>query len=307
VAQGLVNRVVPRSAFALGVVRSIVHGTFLISILFTSFSALGSLPVTILRPAGAMKFLPWSFYDQAQTPAAMVTFKVVLGLSLLLSTVGFLTVVSTKTSFVLVVFYQGLLRSFGHFNHDEMLAIYCLAVLAFTPCGDEFSIDSRLKKTERPAFAYAYPILLMQLLMAWTYFSSALIKLRVAGLKYLSPDNLPALAIFHSLDNLHDTHFKLAFWLPQVKAYLPFAVGFVLIWELLFPVAIFSRRWRWRILSFGIAFHLATLFFMNIFFPHQLAMYLVFVDWDRWKDRLSGQKATTGPANQISLTAFKKA
>ena len=284
-AQGIVNRIVPRSAFALGVVRSIVHGTFLISILFTSFSALGSLPVTILRPTGAMKFLPWSFYDALQTPSAMVTFKVVLVLSLLLSTAGFLTVVSTKTSLLLVVFYQGLLRGFGHFNHDEMLAVYYLAVLAFTPCGDEFSIDSRLKKTRaaRPAFAYAYPILLMQLLMAWSYFSSALIKLRVAGLKYLSPDNLPALAIFHSLDNLHDTHFKLAFWLPQVKAYLPFAVGFVLIWELLFPLAIFWRRWRWWMLGFGIVFHLATLFFMNIFFPHQLAMYLIFIDWDRWK------------------------
>jgi len=187
VAQGIVNRVVPRSAFALGVVRCIVHGAFLISILFTSFSALGSLPVTILSPTGVMKLLPWSFYDALQTPAAMVIFKCVLVLSLLLSTTGFLTVVSTKTSLLLVVFYQGLLRSFGHFNHDEMLAVYYLAVLAFTPCGDEFSIDSRLKtRTELPAFAYAYPILLMQLLMAWTYFSSALIKIRVAGLKYLS-------------------------------------------------------------------------------------------------------------------------
>ena len=283
-AQGIVNRVVPGSAFALGVVRSIVHGTFLVSILFTSFSALGSLPVTILRPTGAMKFLPWSFYDALQTPGAMVIFKVVLVLSLVLSTAGFLTVISTKTSFLLVLFYQGLLRSFGHFNHDEMLAVYYLAVLAFTPCGDAFSIDSRIKKKARPAFAYAYPILLMQLLMAWTYFSSALIKLRVAGLKYLSTDNLPALAIFHSLDNLHDTHFKLAFWLPQLKAYLPLAVALVLIWELLFPLAVFWRRWRWWILGFGITFHLATLFFMNIFFPHQLAMYLIFVDWDRWRD-----------------------
>jgi hypothetical protein len=133
----------------------------------------------------------------------------------------------------------------------------------------------------------------MQLLVAWTYFSSALIKLRVAGLKYLSTDNLPALAIFHSLDNLHDTHFKLAFWLPQVKAYLPFAVGLVLIWELLFPLAVFWRRWRWWILGFGIVFHLATLFFMNIFFPHQLAMYLIFVDWDRWKDGPTKEKAAT--------------
>jgi hypothetical protein len=283
VAQGIVNRVVPASAFALGVVRSIVHGTFLLSVLFTSFSALGSLPTTILRPTGAMKLLPWSFYDQLQTPSALTILKIVMVLSLLLSTAGFLTTISTRTSFLLVLFYQGLLRSFGHFNHDEMLAVYCLAVLAFTPCGDAFSLDSRLgkTKTERPKFAYAYPILLMQLLVAWTYFSSALIKLRVAGLKYLSQDNLPALAIFHSLDNLHDTHFRLAFWLPQVRAYLPFVVGLVLIWELLFSLAIFWRRVRWWILGAGIVFHLSTLFLMNIFFPHHLAMYLIFVDWDR--------------------------
>jgi len=283
VAQGIVNRVVPASAFALGVVRSIVHGTFLISVVLTSFSALGSLPPTILRPTGAMKLLPWSLYDQIQTPSGMVILKTAMVLSLLLSTAGFLTVISTKTSFLLVLFYQGFVRSFGHFNHDEMLAVYYLAVLAFTPCGDGFSLDSWLAKTkkERPLFAHAYPILLVQLLMAWVYFSSALIKLRVAGLKYLSMDNLPVLAIFHSLDNLHDTGFRLAFWLPEVRSYLPFAVGLVLIWELLFPLAIFWRRVRWWILGVGIVFHLSTLFLMNIFFPHQLAMYLIFVNWDR--------------------------
>ena len=283
-AHGIVNRVVPASAFALGVVRAIVHGTFLISVLFTSFSALGSLPATILRPTGVMKLLPWSFYDQLLTPSGMLILKSAMVLSLLLGALGFLTVVTTKSSFLLVLFYQGLLRSFGHFNHDEMVAVYFLLVLAFTPCGHAFSIDSRLSKTknERPLFAYAYPILLMQLLLAWTYFSSALIKLRVAGWKYLSPDNLPSLAIFHSLDNLHDTGFRLAFWLPQVKQYLPFAVGFILIWEFLFPLAIFWRRVRWWVLGVGIVFHLSTLFLMNIFFPHHLAMYLVFVNWDRF-------------------------
>ena len=266
--------------------RSIVHGTFLISVLFTSFSALASLPPTILRPTGVMKFLPWSFYDRLQTPSGMLTLKTAMVLSLLLSTAGLLTVVSTKTSFLLVLFYQGLLRSFGHFNHDEMLPVFCLLVLAFTPCGDAFSLDSRISKAkkERPLFAYAYPILLMELLMTWTYFSSALIKLRVAGLQYLSQDNLPTLAIFHSLDNLHDTAFRFAFWLPQVRAYLPFAVGVVLVWELLFPLAVLWRRIRWWILGFGIVFHLSTLFLMNIFFPHHLAMYLLFVDWDRVPD-----------------------
>ncbi|HET7112809.1 MAG TPA: hypothetical protein VFI57_04160, partial [Pyrinomonadaceae bacterium] len=130
------NRVVPKSAFALGVARSIVHGTFLISVLATSFSALGALPVTILRPTGVMKLLPWSFYDQLLTPAGMTILKTAMLLSLIMSTAGLFTSISTKTSFLLVLFYQGLVRSFGHFNHDEMLAVYCLAVLAFTPCGD---------------------------------------------------------------------------------------------------------------------------------------------------------------------------
>jgi len=282
VAQGIINRVVPASPFALGVVRFFVHGLFLFDAVFTSYSALGSLPSTILRPTGVMKFLPWSFYDGLQTYGGILTLKTLMLLSLLLSTAGFLTVISTKTSLLLVLFYQGLLRSFGHFNHDEMIAIYFLVVLAFTPCGDAFSIDGRLGKTkkDRPAFAYAYPILLMQLLLAWTYFSSALIKLRVAGWKYLSPDNLPALAIFHSLDNLHDTAFRGAFWLPQVREYLPYVVGFALVWELLFPLAILFRRLRWLILAIGVVFHFSTLFLMNIFFPHQLLMYVVFLDWD---------------------------
>ena len=248
-----------------------------------------------------MKLLPWSFYDQLQTPSGMLILKTLMIVSLLLSTTGFLTVVSTKTSLLLVVFYQGFLRSFGHFNHDEMLAVYCLVVLAFTPCGDAFSIDSgwprRATPTFRPMglnvgaalcgrrsprFAYAYPILLMQLLVAWTYFSSAFIKMRVAGWKYLSADNLPALAIFHSLDNLHDTSFRLAFRLPELKTYLPFVVGFILLWELLFPLAVFWRRLRWWILGVGILFHISTLLMMNIFFPHHLAMYLLFVNWDRF-------------------------
>jgi len=277
------NRFTSGSALTLGVTRSVVSGTFLIATLVTSFSALGQLPVTILRPTGLMKILPWNFYDRLLTPSGMFTFKSVLLLSLLLSTFGLLTSFSTKVSLLLVIFYEGLVRSFGHYNHDEMLAVYYLVVLAFVPCGDDFSLDHWLgrKRAGQSSFIYGYPILLMQSLMAWVYFSSALVKMRVAGLKYLSADNLPVLAIFHSLDNLHDTGFRLAFWLPQVRVVLPFVVGLVLVWELVFPVAIVWRRARWWILGFGVLFHIATLFLMNIFFPYQLAMYLIFVDWDK--------------------------
>jgi hypothetical protein len=141
----------------------------------------------------------------------------------------------------------------------------------------------------------------MQLLLAWAYFSSALVKLRVAGLKYFGSDNLPVLAIYHSLDNLHDTHFRLAFLLPQIRWVMPFVVGVVLLWELLFPLAIFVRRLRRWILGFGVVFHVSTLFVMNLFFPFFMAAYVVFIDWDRIAVRIRQLRATrklkTGPVD----------
>ena len=272
-------------------VRAAVSSVFLIAILNTSFSNLGHLPATILRPVGMMQLLSWRFYDKLLTPQGMTILKWTMVLSLSLSTIGYLTPLTTKTSALLVLFYQGLLRSFGHFNHDEMLGVYYLIVLAFSPCGDGFSVDSLPgQRAKKPEFAYGFPILLMWLLMAWVYFSSALIKLRIAGLSYFSEDNLPALAIMHSLDNLHDTQFRFAFWLPAVRQYSPFAVGLILLWELLFPLAVLWKRVRWYFLGIGVVFHLSTLFLMNIFFPYQLALYLVFVDWPRFAARLANTR-----------------
>jgi hypothetical protein len=59
----------------------------------------------------------------------------------------------------------------------------------------------------------------------------------------------------------------------------------VLLWEFFFPLAVFFPRLRWPILIGGVIFHLSTLFFMNVFFPHQLALYLLFVNWDYVRQR----------------------
>jgi len=288
VESGTLKRLVPTDAAALGMVRAGVCGFILCEILLTSFADLGRIPATIMRPPGAMQILPWRFYDLLLTPAGMATLKSLMVLSLFCATIGCLTSLATKSSALLFVFYEGLLRSFGHFNHDEMPAVYILIVLALTPSGDAFSWDSWRGRSlpRRSGIVYGYPILLMRILLAWSYFSSALIKMRVAGLSYLHPDNLPTLAIVHSLDNLHDTHFRLAFWLPQVREYLSVFAALVILWELSFPLAIFFRRARLIILTIGIFFHLGTMFFMNIFFPYHLAMYIVFVDWGRLRRRV---------------------
>jgi hypothetical protein len=278
------TRGVPDTAGALGMVRAGAFGFVLCEVLLTSFSDLGRLPVTVLRPTGLMRLLPWGFYERLLTPASMSAFKWLFAAALLAAAAGALTSVSTKAAAVLFLFHQGLLRSFSHFNHDEMPAAYILLVLACTPCGDAFSLDA-LRGVRRAlpggSWVYGYPVLLARLLLAWSYFTSALIKLRVAGLGYLSADNLPVLAVTNSLDNMHDTQFRAGLWLPAYREYTPPFVALVVLWELLFPLAVWFPRARAAILTAGLFFHLGTHVFMNIFFPYHLAMYLVFVDWPR--------------------------
>ena len=148
-------------------------GFFLLSILLTDFEALSRLPATVMRPTGAMQVFPWQFYERLLTPQGMLSLKALLVASLLFGAAGYLTSLATKCAAALVLFYEGLLRSFGHFNHDEMLAVYVLVVLAFTPCGDAFSVDALpdSNQVRRGGVKYGYPVLLMRVLVAWAYFS----------------------------------------------------------------------------------------------------------------------------------------
>ena len=216
-ASGTLKRFVPTSAAALGSIRAALFGFVLVDVLATGFVDLGRLPITLMRPTGLMQLFSWGFYEIVLTPRGMLVLKIALVVSLAAASAGLLTSASTKSAALLFLFYQGLVRSFGHFNHDEMPVVYMLIALAFTPCGDAWSIDSLFHRTRTRVgdVVYGFPILLLRGLLAWSYFSSALIKLRVTGLEYFNSDNLPTVAILHSLDNLHNTQHRLAFWLTS--------------------------------------------------------------------------------------------
>jgi hypothetical protein len=290
------SRLVPTDAPALGMIRAVICGFLLCEILLTDFVDLGRMPATLLRPTGAMKLLPWKFYDLLLTPGGMLLLKSLLIISLTAATAGYLTNISTKAAMLLVIFFEGL-----------MPVVYILVVLAFGPCGDAFSLDKLFRgaRADAGAFAYGYPILLMRSLLAWSYFSSALIKLRVAGLGYFNADNLPTLAIMHSLDNLHSTHFRLAFWLPRARGFMTAALVLVFLWELAFPLAIVSRIARRVILPLGVIFHVSTLLFMNLFFPYHLAAYAVFIDWPRVISALGNSRLFRGLKSVGNVAVIK--
>jgi Vitamin K-dependent gamma-carboxylase len=279
-----------QSATSLGVVRAIVHTIFLVQVITTDFAALGRLPTTIMHPPGVLDYLSWKFFDRLIQPQTMLLFQGVLIVALLAGCVGFLTRFSTVASLLLVGLHQGVLRSFGHFNHDEMAPLLCLAILAASPCGEGFAVDARRKPRQRTrSFVYGYPIALMQMVIAWSYCTSGLLKLRLGGWEYFGPESLIAICTAHSLDNLHDTQFRLAFHLQRIQSFVPLLLAGAVAWEVLFPLGMVFRRLLPWFLAIGVLFHVSTMLMLNITFPTHLATYLVFAPWDRI--RLSARRS----------------
>ena len=274
---------------ALGLVRIGVHGVFLISVLRASSEELGYLPVTIVVPAGVLALFSWESWEYLLSPAGMLTLKWLLVGSLLMSTLGYCARITLKTSAALVLLHEGILRSFGYFNHDEMAGVICLIILAFTPCTDAFSLDALYdRRPAGPSVTYGYPIFLMQLVVAWVYFTAGINKIRLSGPGYFGADTLIVHSITHSLDNLHDTQYRYAFWLAELRGVATSAMlAGAVVFELAFPLAIFWRRARWWILGVGVVFHIATMLLMNVLFPHLMALYLLFVDWPAVLRRLA--------------------
>src|SRR5262245_23189733 len=118
-ANRTLERLVPTDAAALGAIRALLFGFVLLEMVRTDFADFGRLPATVMRPTGAMQLVPWRIYDSLMTPQGMIIFKVALLISLTAATVGYFASPATKVAAVLFLFYEGVVRSFGHFNHDE--------------------------------------------------------------------------------------------------------------------------------------------------------------------------------------------
>lgn len=122
---------------------------------------------------------------------------------------------------------------------------------------------------------FRWPVALTRLVFAFGYLSPLLAKLRFAGPAWFTADNVRAWIMVNE---------------PLTRAPLgpPVAQSDALCWmvalgtlalELLFPLAVFSRRAARVLVPMAAAFHVGTALVLGYFFP-SLPLLLLFVDWD---------------------------
>jgi hypothetical protein len=265
----------------LGIARAIVFGVLLVDLLVDDLPSLSCMPVEAFLPHGVLRLIPSHWWPTLLTANALRLFSYAYGVVLACGLAG-LGPASCTTSLALVgtAYFHGLGRGFGgHVNHQELIVLHAAFFLLFRPSFYSFSIsrvpESRVISACRDPDATAR--FLLRCLAFWiflTYFYIGVARLQSSDWRLYSTNLMVLHAVTHSVKwnywgfswarNILDQ--PLLSWL--MAASFPLAT----VLELTAPFAVFFRWLVWPVVLALIAFHLAILVFMNIFFWQNLLL-----------------------------------
>jgi len=179
----------------------------------------------------------------------------------------------------------------GAVMHDMHL-FWFSGLLALSPCGDIWALDSWGSEPQRAARQYAVPVGLCRAFLGVVYFFPGLHKLLESGFQWASAP--------HVIAQMHAKWFELAEvpglridrypWLCSLGGHA------VLLFELGFFPLVSWRKTRSLAALMGLGFHFATQAFFFIPFVSLWACYVVLVPWDRLRTRASQALPRARPA-----------
>jgi glycosyltransferase involved in cell wall biosynthesis len=217
----------------------------------------------------------------------IASIEIVWKLSLVTSAIGLLTPVSIATSAVLGTYLLGLPHNFGQTYHFDAVLVLAFWILAFSRCGDAFSLDAARRaaagaRRPPPSGEYRWPVQLVLVALSFVFFAAGFAKLSRTGLEWITSDHLGLLlhrVQYHisDADPLVDWGVAIA-QLPGAASLLAFTTVFV---ETAYPSALFSRRLRLPMVLSGIALIVGIRLLMGPTFEHFLAINAFWVPWGR--------------------------
>lgn len=288
------------SALNLGVARAAVFGGLVLMVGFNELLAFGKLDSSLILPPFGWKWIAPYIPRSAPLLEWIYALLVISGA---LAVIGLWTRITTIVASLSGFYVLTIPQLFGQVVHYNHLVLFAF-ILAFSPCGDAFSVDACLRRKRlrwvpgRPqsSTCYAAPLKIMMLLMGIAYYFAGIWKLCRVGLRWFTPDYM-RLILLIKMQEFHTTSIQR--WTLEHPLILTLGAIFTVVFEVGFVFAILDRRARVLALIAGLAFHNLTYVLMEIQFLDMQACYVVLVDWTALITALRGglriDSATTRP------------
>ena len=273
----------PAPPFGLDICRIVFFGAVFVYFLGRHFSAWGEVSLALWKPI-------WLFdYSHLPVlrPMVLAILEGIWKAALFSSCIGFFTRVSTFVAFVLGSYLLLLPTNFGQQYREELIVIIVLGIMAASCVGTSLSIDQLLRRRRyggtNPVESgeYTWPLRAVWLTMSLIYFAAGIAKLRHSGLAWATSDTL---SIYLVRGYYNAANRPLLSWgldLAQRKWLCNALAGATLLWEVGFPVALFSRIGRWILLPISFSMLVGIRLVMGPPFELLALCYVFWVPWDR--------------------------
>src|SRR5262245_57621123 len=299
----------PATPGTLGAIRSFTCLILLISTAWEDLSSFALLPPEIRQPMGAMNLLyvlPIGYERFLGSETSLWLFQWLTEVVLFLGVIGWHTRIviplATLSAFVL----NGILREYSGFWHQNLVPIYILTVLSFTPCGDGWSLH-RLRRiaqgrsvpaAEHPAPVYGWARYACWVVIALPYLAAGLSKVRGGGLQWVSPTNMRSLLYEQTLYP-RKGDWSIALHLAPLPDIAFVLLGIAAIsGELIFVTVLFSRLARRIVPAATMFMHVGIVLLQNIVFFDLVLLPLVFYDFSKIRDAI-GRRLRAGGAMDV--------
>jgi hypothetical protein len=174
------------------------------------------------------------------------------------------------------------------FHHTEAPLVIALGILALSPAGRVLSVGQLIRRwrdgnhemkdvltAEGPLAGW--PLRLIQWLFVLIYLSAVLSKLVFGSLEWL---NGYTLQYFLIQDTLRKGTL-LGGWFSQYHYLVMLSQYAVVLFQTTFVLAAIFPRLRWIYVPLGLGFHAGNWILLNAPFPEWMALYAVFIPWQR--------------------------
>ena len=275
---------------SLGAIRTLTCLVLLVATLIEDLPSIALLPAEMRRSLGMTKYLyilPIGFERLVTSEASLRAFQWLTELILFLGLIGWRTRIVIPLGALCTFVFLGILIDYSFFWHQNLVPLYVMIVLSFTPCGDGWSID-RLRKISQgkavPDAGRASPVYGWSRYTCWVtialpYVANGLSKLQDGGFYWWNATNMRTNLY---LDTLIPREFDWALSLSLVHVPdIPFSLLgiFALTAETLFGMVLVSRVARRIFPVAAVMMHIGIFLLQKILFFDLILLQLVFFDF----------------------------
>ncbi len=262
----------------LGFCRVVVFSVWLVLLLNSPLPQLAGFPAEWLSRWGFLGLVPRSLLVLLLDPVALWGIYITMCALCVLAIFGARPYTPLALALVgCLTLYEALTKGFGGYpNHAQAAVLYCAWILAIFPAADGLSILGRKRVLERTAL-YQAPMVAMVLVVTFTYMVIGLRRFVSGGLDIFTSDTILNYIAARSAEysTYGFEYGTLLFGSASLVASLKFGYFVTTIFEMLAPLCLFNRWFRYLWLVVIGFFHVASLLTMNIFFWENLFLFAV--------------------------------